>query len=312
MATSLRYSRWEPFQGNKLGEENMAKNKGQRRKKGMLRILFYVVLIISVGAAVILADAMSEELDYDIDTIKYGGAGLIGLIVLIDVAQGMLTKKKAAPPMKSYKAPGPVSSPSKKRMKEKKVKKEPTIQATKVETKPKKKKEEEYDTLEVPKPSRYAAELKSLAETKKPQERKIISYPPEVGGGKYGDCYIPIDKYTILKVRTLLAQAEVVAEEEIDIEEYAEYEAGVEEEYYDEGAGEEYPEEGYGDEEYDGEGDDEEYGDEGYGDEEGNSEEDYADESYSEEEYDEENYDEGDYKEGDEDYSDEYDEEEEQ
>jgi len=287
----------------------MAKNKGQRRKRGMLRILFYVVLIISVGAVVILADAMSEELDYDIDTIKYGGAGLVGLIVLIDVAQVMLTTKKAAPPMKRYKAPRPVSSPSKKRMKEKKVKKEPAIQATKVETKTKEKKEEEYDTLEVPKPSRYAAELKSLAETKKPLERKIISYPTDVGGGKYGDCYIPIDKYTILKVRTLLAQPEVVTEEEVDIEEY---DAGVEEEYYDEGAGVEYPEEGYGDEEYDGEGYDEEYGDEGYGDEEGYSEEDYADEDYSEEEYDEENYDQGDYKEDDEDYPDEYDDEEEE
>ena len=297
----------------------MAKKKGQRKKRGMLRILFYVVLIIVVGTIVILADAMSEELDYDIDTIKYGGMGLIGLIVLVDVAQGMLTKKRAAPAPKRYKTLEPVSSPSKRRMKEKTGKRETPVPATKAGAKAPKKQKEEYDTLEVPKPSRYAAELKSLAETRKPLERKIISYPPEVSGGKYGDCYIPIDKYTILKVRSLLAQAEGPEVEEVEGDDYETYDEYAAEDYGEgyaadyEGADGEYSEEGDG--EYEGEGYDEEYSEEGQGDEEKYSEEDYADEGeegYSEEEYDDENYEEGDYGEGDETYSDEYAEEEEQ
>ena len=45
------------------------------------------------------------------------------------------------------------------------------------------------------------------SELEKGKERKVISYPEAVSGGKYGDAYIPISSDMILKVRTLLARS---------------------------------------------------------------------------------------------------------
>jgi len=42
---------------------------------------------------------------------------------------------------------------------------------------------------------------------KEMERRRIISYPQEASGGKYGDCFIVVDRNTVLKVRTLLARS---------------------------------------------------------------------------------------------------------
>jgi len=241
-----------PNLAGSLGEKDMTRKRQRRKKRGILRIMVYIVLMFMVGIVVILADAMSEQIDYDADTIKYGGALFIGLILLIDITQGMWVRRRASPTgvrEKKSAATGVRAEARKKKAVRTKVEAVSKKKAVEPEVA---KEEEEFDKLERPKkePSPYAAELRSLEARKKQPERKIISYPPEVPGGKYGDCYIPIDKYTILKVRTLLAlpeeEAEEVTVEEGGQEEYEEYEA------YEEGAQEyqegEYYEE-YGEEE---------------------------------------------------------------
>jgi hypothetical protein len=81
----------------------------------------------------------------------------------------------------------------------------PTKVTVEKEVKRKKKvKKEEVEEPPVPeKPSRPSAmEIKKDIES-----RRILSYPAIVSGGKYGDCFIVIDRNTVLKVRTLLARS---------------------------------------------------------------------------------------------------------
>jgi hypothetical protein len=225
----------------------MARTKGHRRKAGTLRIGIYIILIIALISIIVLADAKSEEMDYDANFIKFGAAGMIGLILFVDMY--ILSKPRGgpsapAPDRVSRPAPGPKpaarrpSKPVKKTppRSQQKKKKAPRPRPGKAAVEEEVVVEEEYDSLEQPepKPSRYAAELKDLQETKAPRERKIHSYPPDVRGGKYGDCFLLIDKYTVLKIRTLLAKAEELPVEE-EIEGYNEY---------DEYAGEDYAAEG--------------------------------------------------------------------
>ncbi len=296
----------------------MAATRGRKSRKGTFLFSIYAIIIVMAGAAVLLADAMSEQMDYNTDEIMIGGlVTIVGVFILVAIQLTSEIKRfdpegRKGRAMRSGPAPAPGKKPAPKKQGAHKKTAPPAKKKTKApvkkETGVKPTKATETKSVAVPKakPSAYAAEIEALNQDKETGPRLYV-YPQETPAGQYGDCFVPIGKNLVLKARTLLIEtggSAIVADDEG-------YSIGADDEYYEDeveagdyDAGETYDDQGeYSEEDY---GDDAAYPEENYGDDEGEYSEDNYAEGDEEAAYEDEdtNYDDqGEYSEDDEEYT---------
>ena len=141
-----------------------------------------IILLIIAYLVIVKAQGKSTFVD---ESVLYGSILILMVLMVVTIPAGSGGRHEAgaAGKQRAHKSSHKMSTSHKNRTHKKPAptKKPPTVKAAIVE----------------------AAE----EEPEKARERKIISYPEAVSGGKYGDAYIPIGSDMILKVRTILARS---------------------------------------------------------------------------------------------------------
>ncbi len=192
------------------------------------KVLVYIIIALVLALGAILLPIYTE---LDSDQSLMGISLVLGILLLVEVltmpkaptgraAPAPRERGRSPPKGKGAGKPRPRPKPAAPRAKpgkpvsrkgpaKPKAKKAPSKPAA-----PKKPKsvvvvDEETHEVEIDetppvpeKPRSSAADIKKEIES-----RRMIYYPSVVSGGKYGDCFLVVDKNTVLTVRTLLARS---------------------------------------------------------------------------------------------------------